>query len=66
MEEMLFYRGVDIFEDPEGGYFIMARDDTGRDRKIWADNIPALKTKITRSIRYDNLKHLGDHVYVWF
>lgn len=59
------YGAIPIYKEGYS-FYILCRDLNGDEHKIYSASVPALKRKITQSIRYDNLKWNGQYVYIYF
>ena len=59
------YGSIDIYKDNHS-FYIKCRNRKGEESKIRSNSVAALKAKITRSFRYDDLKHNGEYVYIYF
>lgn len=59
------YGSIDIYKDSHS-FYIKCRNNKGEESKIRSKSVAALKAKITRSFRYDDLKHNGEYVYIYF
>lgn len=66
MEEIFTtYGSINIYKDGSW-YYIKCRNNKGEESKIYSRYPATLKAKITRSFRYDDLKHNGEYVYIYF
>ena len=59
------YGSINIYKDSHS-FYIKCRNNKGEESKIYSRYPATLKAKITRSFRYDDLKHNGEYVYIYF